>query len=43
MSGKNSFTNKLFQTFFSMDNMVGKDFDKGLIKLKQLVESKKLT
>jgi hypothetical protein len=42
MSGKNTFFNKLFQTFFSMDKMVGKDFEKGLATLKALVEQKKL-
>jgi hypothetical protein len=43
MSGQNSFFNKLFQTFVSMDKMVGKDFEKGLSNLKGLVENKKLT
>jgi Polyketide cyclase / dehydrase and lipid transport len=43
MTGRNSFFNKLFQTFVSMDKMVGKDFDKGLASLKQLVESRKLS
>jgi Polyketide cyclase / dehydrase and lipid transport len=42
MSGKNAFIHKLMQTFFSMDNMVGKEFERGLNNLKQLVESKKL-
>jgi hypothetical protein len=42
MSGANPFFNKLFQTFVSMDKMVGKDFEKGLASLKILVESKKL-
>jgi Polyketide cyclase / dehydrase and lipid transport len=42
MSGKNSFMQKLMQTFFSMDKMVGKEFERGLGNLKQLVESKKL-
>lgn len=42
MSGKNAFLHKLMQTFFSMDNMVGKEFERGLSKLKQLVEQKKV-
>lgn len=42
MSGKNTFIQKLMQTFFSMDKMVGKEFERGLAGLKQLVESKKL-
>jgi Polyketide cyclase / dehydrase and lipid transport len=43
MTGANSFFNKLFQTFVSMDKMVGKDFEKGLASLKQRVESKTLS
>jgi Polyketide cyclase / dehydrase and lipid transport len=43
MTGKNAFIHKLMQTFFSMDKMVGKDFERGLNSLKQLVESKKLS
>jgi Polyketide cyclase / dehydrase and lipid transport len=42
MSGKNSFLNKLMQTFFSMDKMVGKEFERGLGNLKRLVEQKKV-
>jgi hypothetical protein len=42
MTGKNGFTNKLFQTFVNMDNMVGKDFEKGLANLKTKVEQKKV-
>jgi Polyketide cyclase / dehydrase and lipid transport len=42
MSGKNAFIHKLMQTFFSMDNMVGKEFEKGLSALKLLVEQKKV-
>ena len=42
MSGRNSFFNKLFQTFVSMDKMVGKDFERGLATLKQVVEQKKV-
>jgi Polyketide cyclase / dehydrase and lipid transport len=42
MSGKNAFIHKLMQTFFSMDNMVGKEFERGLANLKRLVEQKKV-
>jgi Polyketide cyclase / dehydrase and lipid transport len=42
MSGKNAFIHKFMQTFFSMDNMVGKEFEKGLNSLKQIVEAKKV-
>jgi Polyketide cyclase / dehydrase and lipid transport len=42
MAGKNSFFNKLMQTFFSMDKMVGKEFERGLGNLKRLVEQKKV-
>jgi Polyketide cyclase / dehydrase and lipid transport len=42
MTGSNNFVGKLFQTFVSLDKMVGKDFDKGLASLKMLVEQKKV-
>jgi hypothetical protein len=42
MTGANSFFNKLFQTFVSMDKMMGKDFERGLANLKAKVEAKKL-
>ena len=42
MSGKNGFINKLMHTVMNMDKMVGRDFDKGLVSLKSLVEQKKL-
>jgi hypothetical protein len=42
MTGKNGFTNKLLQTFMSMDHMVGKEFEKGLASLKTKVEQKKV-
>ncbi len=40
MSGKNTFfPGKIFQVFVSMDKMIGKDFEKGLDALKNVVES----
>jgi Polyketide cyclase / dehydrase and lipid transport len=42
MSGKNALMHKGMQTFFSMDKMVGKEFEKGLSSLKVLVERKKV-
>jgi hypothetical protein len=42
MSGKNAFIHKLMQTFLSMDNMVGKEFERGLAALKLRVEQKKV-
>lgn len=38
MSGANQFMMKVMQVFMSCDDMIGKDFDKGLNKLKALVE-----
>ena len=38
MYGPSSYVSKLMQTFFSMDKMVGKDFQKGLERLKALAE-----
>ncbi len=39
MRGKNKFIHKLMQTVFSMDKMVGKDFEKGLAALKAKAEA----
>ncbi len=39
MAGKNNFMSKLFGVFMSMDEMVGKDFDKGLADLKKHSEA----
>lgn len=38
MSGTNNFIAKLFGLFMNMDKMVGRDFEKGLTKLKQVCE-----
>jgi len=38
MDGKQSFFVKIMGLFFSMDKMVGKDFETGLINLKNLAE-----
>jgi len=38
MSGPSQFVTKLMGVFYSMDKMIGKDFDKGLAQLKQLAE-----
>jgi Polyketide cyclase / dehydrase and lipid transport len=38
MSGRAGFCAKLMQNFFSMDRMVGRDFEKGLANLKLAVE-----
>lgn len=38
MEGPNPYLAKLMQMFFSMDRLVGSDFDAGLAKLKQLAE-----
>lgn len=43
MSGKQGLPNKIFATFVDCDKMVGKDFEKGLAKLKRLVESEPRT
>ncbi len=42
MAGTNSFMHKLMQTVMSMDKMVGKEFEKGLAGLKEIVEQQKL-
>ena len=39
MEGKNSFAFKLFGLVFDSEKLVGRDFEKGLAKLKELVES----
>jgi uncharacterized protein YndB with AHSA1/START domain len=39
MSGTNPFLMKVIGVFMNMDKMVGKDFEKGLARLKGLVES----
>jgi hypothetical protein len=38
MHGPSSFVSKLMDVVFSMDRIVGKDFEKGLLKLKALAE-----
>ena len=39
MAGKNNFIAKAFCMFMNMDKMVGGDFEKGLAKMKSVVES----
>jgi uncharacterized protein YndB with AHSA1/START domain len=39
MEGPNNFMSKLMQVFFSMDKMVGKDFESGLTQLKATAEN----
>jgi uncharacterized protein YndB with AHSA1/START domain len=41
VTGKNSFTGRLFCLFLNMDKVVGNQFTKGLENLKKIVESKK--
>jgi len=38
MHGPNSFIGKIMHVFFSMDKMVGKDFETGLLNLKSFAE-----
>ena len=38
MYGPANFMSKLIQVFMNLDNMIGKDFEAGLAKLKQLTE-----
>jgi len=38
MTGPSQFITKLMGVFYSMDKMIGKDFEKGLAQLKQLAE-----
>jgi len=40
MSGENNFVGKIFCTFMNMDEMVGKDFEKGLASIKAVAEEK---
>ncbi|MBZ0187230.1 MAG: SRPBCC family protein [Candidatus Obscuribacterales bacterium] len=39
MDGKSPFISKIMQVFMNMDEMCGKDFEKGLAKLKKQMES----
>lgn len=39
-SGKNHIPYNIFMLFFNMDKTVGKDFEEGLAKLKQILENK---
>jgi hypothetical protein len=39
MSGPEPFIFRLMKIFFSMDKMLGKDFEAGLAKLKSLAET----
>ena len=39
MSGKNNFMSKAFGLFVDVEEMIGKDFDKGLAQMKQLGEA----
>lgn len=41
MSGKNNFMSKAFGLFVDVEEMIGKDFDKGLAQMKQLAEEAK--
>jgi hypothetical protein len=41
VNGHNSFFFRLLGTFFSMDKMVGGEFEKGLAKLKKTAETEK--
>ncbi|MBP6217591.1 MAG: SRPBCC family protein [Oligoflexales bacterium] len=40
MSGKNNFLSKVIYLFFSLEKMIGPDFEKGLFQLKAAVENK---
>ena len=40
MSGQNNFMGKAMSLFMDMDKMIGKDFEKGLASLKEVVEKK---
>ncbi len=40
MSGKSDFMHKAVQLFMNMDKLIGGEFEKGLAKLKQIVEEK---
>lgn len=39
MTGENNFVGKMFCLFMNLDEMVGKDYEKGLANIKSLVES----
>ncbi len=39
MDGKNNLISKVMGLFFSMDNMIGRDFETGLAKMKTVAES----
>ena len=39
MFGKNNFIGKVFGLFMNCDKMVGKDFEKGLVSMKSVVEA----
>lgn len=39
-TGNNKFPSSIFMLFFSMDKMIGKDFESGLEDLKRILESK---
>lgn len=41
MSGKHNKLSKLMSVFFDMDSMVGPDFEKGLVNLKAVAETKR--
>ena len=38
MHGPANFMSRLIQVFMNLDNMIGKDFEAGLAKLKKLTE-----
>jgi hypothetical protein len=38
MHGPNRFIGKIMHVFFSMDHMIGKDFEAGLLNIKSLTE-----
>ncbi len=39
MFGPSNYMSKLMQVFFSMDNMIGKDFEAGLVNMKAVAEA----
>jgi Polyketide cyclase / dehydrase and lipid transport len=43
MTGKKNLLSKIMGVFFPMDKLVGKDFEKGLVKLKTISETEGLT
>ncbi|HSC86738.1 MAG TPA: SRPBCC family protein [Polyangiaceae bacterium] len=40
MTGKNTLFNKVFTLFVDMDKLIGKDFEKGLQRLRELAEAR---